>query len=100
MAKAPSIPLSNDEWYPLFDALDIMKKVTQGRMRAEVIAERSGPATSNNFVGGWSEYLKIYNAADYHIATMHRITLADGTVPHEHGKDLRMGDVLLRQSTE
>lgn len=58
---------------------------------SEIIAYRS-PANNPRYVGGISEIVKLLTPNGRHIGTLHRITMPDGSVPHEHGKDYTLRD--------
>jgi hypothetical protein len=88
--KAPTVELSAHELDALFDALDIWSKIRDGRVASHHVARARAP--SRAYPDGVSDIVKHTNAAGFHIATSHRITLADGSTPHWHGKDLRRGE--------
>lgn len=94
MAKSPTLALPVTELDALFDALGILDKVRDGRLTAEVIVNKSSP--SWDYPGGVSEYVRHRNIHGYQVATTHRITAADGSVPHVHAKDLHIGDIVIR----
>jgi hypothetical protein len=50
---------------------------------------------SRSYRGGLSDIVKHINRAGFHVATTHRITLPDGSTPHWHAKDLRIGDIVI-----
>lgn len=40
------------------------------------------------------------NRFGYQYATSHRIIADDGTVPHWHGKDIHIGDIVILSGSE
>lgn len=96
MAKRPTIDVTADELDAVFVALDIWLKIADGRLSMNVVARTSAP--SRSFPGGTSSIIQHRNRAGYHVATTHRITLADGPTPHWHAKDLHLGDIVIWRS--
>lgn len=65
-------------------------KLANGTFR-EIIAYRSA-ANNPRYQGGPSLIVKLLTPNGQRIGTLHRITMPDGTVPHEHPKDYTMRD--------
>lgn len=83
----PIIP--RDEFELLWNSQEMPEKVAAGLFE-ERIKETS--ATSPRFVGGRSLIVKLVSSNGFHIGTIHRIVMPDGSVPHEHGKDYTLRD--------
>jgi len=94
MARPPRADVTQGELDALFEFLDIWSKTGDGRLTVEPIIKKRQP--SRDYPGGVSDILRLRNVFGYQVATSHRITDVKGSVPHQHGKDLLIGDVLLR----
>jgi hypothetical protein len=93
MARVLSVQVTPDELASLFEALDVWSKIGDGRMTSQALLARR--RQSHAFPGGLSDIIRHVNAAGYHVATTHAITMPDGSVPHWDGKDVRIGDVVI-----
>lgn len=93
MAKPVSVELSKDEFDKLFLSLEIAQKVADGRLTAVPIVRASRPSWAH--AGGTSEIVRHRNQLGFQVATSHRIIMPDASVPHSHGKDLHIGDIVL-----
>jgi hypothetical protein len=94
MARPPTFPLAREEFDSLFDILGIWAKIRDGRLTDEPILARRLPA--RDYPGGFSDIIRHRNTAGFQVATSHRITAADDSVPHWHGKDIHIGDIVIR----
>jgi len=94
MSRPPRATVSQEELDSLFEALNIWDKIQNSLLTSEPIIEARLP--SRDYIGGVSDIVRHKNLMGYQVATSHRITADDGSIPHWHGKDLRIGDVLLR----
>ena len=74
-------------------ALGLWDKIRDTRISSEPIVKQQRP--SHGYPGGVSDIVRHRNRLGYHVATTHRITMPDGSVPHWDCKDLRVGDVIL-----
>jgi hypothetical protein len=78
---------------PEFDALwaegDMPAKIAAGAF-VEIIDET--PATNPRYAGGSSLIIVLRTTKDFHIGTIHRIVMPDGSIPHEHPKDYTLRD--------
>jgi hypothetical protein len=93
MAHFPTIPVPQSELDALFEALDFWSKINGGRLTCEFIPKKRLP--SWDYPGGVSDILRHRNSAGYQVATTHRITAADGSVPDWHAKDIHIGDIVI-----
>jgi hypothetical protein len=98
MASTPSVELTGAELDALFHALDIWSKIRDVRLTSTEVVRAKRP--SRSYPDGVSDIVKHINRAGYHVATTHRITLADGSLPHGHAKDLRVGDIVIWRGEE
>ncbi len=73
-------------------ALKLWEKINGGHVTDEPIPERAVP--SHGYPGGTSDIVRHRNAG-YHVATTHRITMPDGTIPHWDAKDIHIGDIVV-----
>ena len=80
----------------MFEALGILFKIRDGRLTDEPIPERRLP--SRRHPGGISDIVRHRNSAYYQVGTTHRITAADGSILHWHGKDIHIGDIVIRRA--
>jgi hypothetical protein len=94
MTRPLSVVVSRDEMDQLVDAVALLNKIRRGGLTDAPILRARRDARTHP--GGVSDIVRHENVFGYHVATTHRITAADGTVPHWHCKDLRMGEVLIR----
>jgi hypothetical protein len=90
MAKFPTAEVTLAEMNALFDALGIPSKVRDGRWTVVPI-ERTRGAGRGRYIGGVSHIVYLYNELGFHVATAHRITMPDGSVPPWHGKGVLVG---------
>src|SRR3990172_1691716 len=95
MSKPPTIVVSQDQLDALFDALGLRDKILAGRITSHHIPGNRRPARSPRFPRGISDIVRHSNALGYQVATSHRITLPDGTIPHSHPKDLHVGEIVI-----
>ncbi len=93
MAKPSTIEVSSAELEAIFRALDMWFKINDGRLTTAPIPGKTRP--SWNYPSGLSEILRHENTAGYHVATTHRITSADGSIPHWDARDLHIGDTVI-----
>ena len=93
MAKPPTIAVSAEELGALFDALEIWSKIRDGRLTSVPVPGSRRP--SWDYAGGPSEIIRHQNRTGYQVATTHRITAPDGSVPHWDAKDLHVGDIVI-----
>jgi len=93
MVRPPTVRLSQDELDRLFVALDIWNKINTGNLTSLLIPGRRRP--SWDYPPGDSDIVRHSNSFGLHVATTHRITLPDGSIPHWDSKDIRVGDVIL-----
>ena len=94
MAQPPRADVTQEELDVLFNALDIWPKIEDGRLSVDPVLRARVP--SHGYPGGTSDILRHRNAAGYQVATSHRITDSSGNVVHWHGKDLHLGQIVVR----
>jgi hypothetical protein len=92
MAKAPTAEVSLQEIENLFSALEIAEKIADGRWTFMPLQKTRRPGRWR-YAGGVSEIVYLYNQIGVHVATVHRITMPDGSTPHWHGKGITFSDV-------
>jgi hypothetical protein len=93
MARPPTIEVRAEELESLFDALEIWSKIRDGRLTTSAVPEKTRPSWA--YASGSSEIVRHENSTGYHVATTHRITAPDGSVPHWDAKDLHIGDIVI-----
>ena len=93
MARPPSLKVHPEELDALFDALEIWAKINDGRLTIEPILTARLP--SRDYAGGVSDIVRHRNEFGYQCATTHRMTAVDSSVPHWHGKDIHIGDIVI-----
>ena len=93
MARPPTVEVSAEELEALFKALNIWAKIQDGRLTTSLVPNKTRP--SWDYEGGSSEIVRHENTAGYHVATTHRITAPEGSVPHWDAKDLHIGDIVI-----
>lgn len=92
MAK-PTIQVTPSELEELFIALKLWHKINGAHLTTEPIPERALP--SHGYPAGTSDIIQHRNAAGYHVATTHRITMPDGSIPHWDEKDIHIGEIVI-----
>lgn len=85
--------ISQVELDRLFSALGIWDKINDGRMTSVHIPRAQRPA--RDYPGGTSDIVRHMGQLNNHVATTHRITMADGTIPHWDAKDIRIGEIII-----
>jgi hypothetical protein len=93
MARPPTVEVSAAELEALFDALELWSKIRDARLASVAVPQRGRP--SWKYAGGSSEIIRHENSTGYHVATTHRITAPDGSVPHWDAKDLHIGGIVI-----
>lgn len=86
--SATEIPF--DDFQRLWLEQDMPAKLRRGQFQ-EIIAYQSR-AHNPRYRGGASFIVKLLTPGGQHIATVHRIVLPDGSVPHDHPKDYTRRD--------
>lgn len=81
--------IPRDEFDLLWNSGRMPDKVSAGLFEERA---KETPATSPRFTGGRSLIVKLVSPNGFHIGTLHRIVMPDGSVPHEHGKDYTLRD--------
>ena len=79
----------------LFDALGLSDKILNGRIASQVILGARSSSRPPKYPGGISDIVRHFNALRYQVATSHRITMPNGTIPHSHPKDLHIGEIVI-----
>jgi hypothetical protein len=86
--SATEIPFA--DFQRLWLEQDLPAKLRRGQFQ-EIIAYQSR-AHNPWYKGGEFFIIKLLTPGGQHIATVHRIVLRDGSVPHEHPKDYTRRD--------
>ena len=95
MSNLPTIAVPLYELEILFNALGLSDKILDGRIASQVIPNARRLSRPPKYSGGTSDIVRHSNALGYQIATSHRITMPDGTIPHSHPKDLHIGEIVI-----
>ena len=95
MSTLPTIAVPLNELESLFDALGLRDKILDGRIASQAIPAARRPSQPPKYPGGISDIVRHSNALGYQVATSHRITMPDGTIPHSHPKDLHIGEIVI-----
>ncbi|MGI8553278.1 MAG: hypothetical protein ACR2PL_21205 [Dehalococcoidia bacterium] len=89
MPRAPVIQLPPTSLDAIFDALDVLRKIDEGRFSTEIAATDPSQAIP----GGRSLILKHYRSDGTHVATAHVLMDDQGDIRHRHGKDILLGTI-------
>src|SRR5687768_11893994 len=84
------LSLSRPEFDHLWISNRVLEKLGEGLL-IESVAD-DVPASNPRYAGGRSQIIKLSTTAGWHIATLHRIVMPDGSIPHEHPKDYTLRD--------
>jgi hypothetical protein len=95
MSNLPTIAVLRYELELLFDALGLSDKILDGRIASQFIPGARRPSRPPKYPGGTRDIVRHFNALGYQVATSHRITMPDGTIPHSHPKDLHIGEIVI-----
>jgi hypothetical protein len=93
MVKLLTTQILPEEMEVLFQALDLWRKIDDGRLTSDPIPKSRVP--SWHYSPGISEIVRHRNNAGFHIATTHRVVMLDGSIPHWDAKDIHIGEITL-----
>jgi len=93
LARRPTALVTLDFLELLLTEFDLWRKIDDGRLTSEPVAERDAP--SHRFPGAVSRIIKHRTVTGTHVATTHLIDDDQGTVFHRDAKDFIMYEVRL-----
>ena len=93
MRKKPTAQVTMELLKALFDEFEIWNKVRDGRLISLPLPRKDVP--SHHYPNALSRIVKHTLPNGKHVATSHRIEMADGTILHEDAKDFHLQEICL-----